>query len=55
MRPLNGGVNIFRQSFNVIPYDFSGITPDPTIPEPTTMLGLLAVGAFSFVSRRRQK
>lgn len=42
-------------SLDQIGFIMSGITPDPTTPEPTTMLGLLAVGAFSFISRRRQK
>jgi hypothetical protein len=29
--------------------------PGTTTPEPTTLLGLLAIGAYSFASRRRQK
>lgn len=50
LNPFNEGdmaLNLFAVGADVVP-------PTGT-PEPTTMLGLLAVGAMGFASRRRQK
>lgn len=42
-------------SIDQITFIMTPNVPGTTTPEPTTLLGLLAVGAYGFVSRRRQK